>query len=476
MNPTWVHVRLGDVATPPSTPPDHTFDVAVVGAGIAGLVAARQLAALGLDVVVLEAHESVGGRTRSAQVAGVTVDLGGTFVGPTQDRVIALAAALGCRTHPTWVQGKSVVRWHGSRRRYSGTIPRVPVTTLLNTERVRLLFDRAANRLGADGMGRSEQDEISLGTWLTRVRAGQGATALLAAVARTTWGCEPDEVSLLHALRYVKGCGGINRMLDTEGGAQQDHFAAGAQEMSLRMAAELNVYTACPVRSVRHTAGEDVVLETPHGDLVARAVVVAVPPAMRNRIVFDPPLPSGYQALSQRWPQGALTKAYAVYEKPFWRDDNLSGQTLSDDGPVFITLDASPEDASRGALLGFIGGDYARRFDALPQAERRLQVLQCFAELFGPAALQPLGYIDQRWASEPWIGGGPTAHPGPGALTGYGRWMAEPVGRIHWAGTETADVWSGFMDGAVRSGERAATEVAAHLAVRTTDDEMAANA
>lgn len=447
--------------------PDHTYDVAVVGAGLAGLTVARLLQARGYDVLVLEASTAVGGRTRSEQVAGANVDLGGTFVGPTQERVHALAAELGCATQPTWSTGRSVVNWRGTVRRYSGTIPRVGVGTLLDTERVRILLDRAASRLGPTGMGSPDQDRMSLGGWLRHVRAGRGATTLLAAVSKTTWGCEPDEVSLLHVLRYVKGCGGVNQMLDTKGGAQQDHFVHGSQQMSLKMAAALAVRTAAPVTSVRDVPGGDLILRTSAGEIRARAVVVAVPPAMRGRIDFDPPLPPAHQAISQRMPQGALSKAYAVYETPFWRADGLNGQSLSDDGPVFITFDASPRPEAgspgKGVLLGFVGGDYARRFDALPAAERRLQVLQCFARLYGPKALQPVGYVDQRWAAEPWVGGGPTSHPGPGALTAGAAALAAPVGRIFWAGTETADTWSGFMDGAVRSGERAATEVATAL-------------
>lgn len=450
--------------TPVRTAEVTSVDVAVVGAGLAGLVTARALAAQGRRVVVLEAADVVGGRTRSAQIGGATVDLGGTFVGPTQDRVLQLARELGCATFPTYSAGHNLVSWRGSLRRYKGTIPKISPVTLADVERVRILLDRAAGRLtvAAD----DPRDLMSLETWLRRIHAGRGTRDLMAIVCKTSWGCEPAEISLLHVLRYLKGCGGVARMLDTENGAQQDHFVAGAQEMSRRMARDLGsaVHLGSPVTSITTTPDDTVVVSCSDRSFAAEAVVVAVPPAMRGRITFDPPLPPPYAGLAQRWPQGVLSKAYAVYATPFWREQGLSGQALADEGPVFVTFDASPHDARVGVLLGFVGGDYARRFDQLPPAERRLQVLQSFAALFGEQALTPIDVVDQRWSTEPWIGGGPTAVPAPGAVNGYGRFLARPVGRVFWAGTETSDTWTGFMDGAVRSGERAALDVLAALA------------
>ncbi|WP_042399096.1 flavin monoamine oxidase family protein [Streptacidiphilus carbonis] len=449
------------------------YDAIVVGAGLSGLAAARTLCQRGLSVLVLEAAPRVGGRVCSASVAGAHVDLGGTFVGPGQDRIIALADELGVDRYPTYGTGDNAIRRHGRTSRYRGTIPPVGVGNLLDVARLQTALERLSRRIPAgrpwDAPQAAALDAQTLGSWLRERHATAAAQALMAIVSRTTWGCEPAEVSLLHVLHYIRMCGGMDPMLDTEGGAQEEHFVQGSQEIALRMAAELGdrVRTGEPVTAVERSGGESgrgVRVRTGQGTYQAARLVVAVPPALRDRIAFTPELPHGYRMLAQRWTPGVLSKAYAVYAEPFWRSSGLSGQGLSDTGPAFITFDAGPPDSSRGVLLGFVGGDYARQWDDLPPAERRARALSSFADLFGPQALEPIGYTDQRWATENWLGGGPTAAPGPGCVAPYAPFLTRSVGPVHWAGTETADRWSGFMDGAVRAGERAAREVLRGLA------------
>src|SRR5579875_28879 len=445
--------------------PQWNADVAVVGAGFAGLVAARELAGRGHDVVVLEGRGRVGGRSHTGTVAGVPVDLGGTFVGPTQDAVLGLAAELGIPTVPTYHDGANQIRWRGRVRSYHGTIPKLSLPGLLDIGRVRWQFERIARAvpLAEPWTARRVRalDAQSLGGWLRSVRAGATTRDLLAIMARVTWGCEPDEVSMLHAARYVRAAGGLDRLLDVEDGAQQDRFAAGTQQIAEKSAAELGervVLGAVVFRIDQHRGG--VTISCAKGRAEARFVIVAIPPAHRAAIEFVPALPAEYRRLPACWPQGRLSKAYAAYPTPFWRANGLSGQALSDEGPVFITFDVSPRPDGPGVLLGFAD---ARRFDLLPADERRRQALASFASLFGDAALEPADYIDFRWGTEDFAAGGPTAAVPPGSWTRYGPWLRRPLGRIHWAGAETADEWTGFLDGAVRSGRRAAAEVAERL-------------
>jgi monoamine oxidase len=439
-------------------------DVVVIGAGLAGLTAARDLVGRGYDVTVLEGRDRVGGRTFSGTLAGVPVDRGASFVGPTQDAVLKLAADLGCATTPTYHNGANLIRWRGRVQRYSGTIPKLGLIGLLDIGRIQWQFERIARDISITEPWKSKNaaklDDISLGGWLRSIKASAGSRDLMAIMSRVTWGAEPDEVSMLHALRYVKTSGGLDRMLDVVGGAQQDHFPGGTHEMAQRIAAELGDRIRLSAKVSRIEWSESAVAVTSSAGVVdARRAIVAIPPAHRLDIDIAPALPIEYQQLSQRWPQGALTKSYAAYRTPFWRAKGLSGQALSDQGPVFITFDVSPE-TGPGVLLGFTD---PRGFDALPEDQRRAQVLACFTALFGEDAAKPIDYLDQRWGAETFASGGPTAAVPPGSWTEFGGLLRTPVGPLHWAGTETADEWTGFMDGAVRSGQRAANEVARAL-------------
>ncbi len=445
-------------------------DVVVIGAGLAGLTAARELTARGYDVAVLEGRDRVGGRTFSGTLAGVPVDRGASFVGPTQDAVLKLAADLGCPTTPTYHAGANLIRWRGRVHRYSGTIPKLGLIGLLDIGRIQWQFERIARGISITEPWTSKNaaklDAISLGGWLRSIKATAGSRDLMAIMARVTWGAEPDEVSMLHALRYVKTSGGLDRMLDVVGGAQQDHFPGGTHEMAQRIAAELGNRIRLRAAVSRIEWSESAVAVTSSAGVVeARRAIVAIPPAHRLDIDIAPALPIEYQQLSQSWPQGALTKSYAAYRTPFWRAKGLSGQALSDQGPVFITFDVSPHNTESqsgpGVLLGFTD---PRGFDALPEDQRREQVLACFTALFGEEAATPIDYLDQRWGAETFAAGGPTAAVPPGSWTEFGGLLRTPVGPLHWAGTETADEWTGFMDGAVRSGQRAADEVAQALA------------
>jgi monoamine oxidase len=438
----------------------------VVGAGFAGLATARQLTRLSRDVVVLEGRDRVGGRSLTTTIAGIPIDLGGTFVGPGQDEVLKLAAELGCEMVPTHNAGTNLIRWRGRVRSYRNTIPRLSMLELLDVSRIQWRVERISRQVSLADPWSSpiaqKLDGHSLESWLRSVHAGASTRDLMAIMSRVTWGAEPKDVSMLHAVRYVKAAGGLGPMLDVDGGAQQDRFPGGTQQIASKMAEELGdaVRRDAIVRRIERLADGNVVVHTDTGAITARAVVVAIAPEHRGAITFEPDLPEGYAELARRWRQGNLSKAYVAYDTPFWRADGRSGEALSDDGPVFITFDVSPSDEGPGILLGFAD---ARTFDPLPADARRQRALECFAELFGDAALEPIDYVDHCWGSEQFAPGGPTAAVPPGVWTSCGRWLRRPVDGIFWAGTETADEWTGFLDGAVRSGKRAASEVEAYL-------------
>jgi monoamine oxidase len=449
----------------PAAPGRREADVIVVGAGLAGLMAARQLVAAGRSVLVIEARDRVGGRTVNASIgAGKVTEMGGQWVGPTQERLLALASELGIETFSTYHEGRNLLELRGKLRRYKGTIPRLAPHVLLDIDRARRKVRRAARRVPADAPWTApkaeELDSLTLASWVRKAARTRKARRLLEVAIGTVMGTGSAELSALWMLSYVSSAGSFDALIDVEGGAQQDRFVGGSQAISQRLAEELGdvIALAAPVRRISQDGGG---LDVEADGLGARAhrVIVAVPPPLAGRIAFAPSLGGRRDQLTQRMAHGALTKCAAVYPEPFWREGGLSGQAVSDRGPVTTTFDNSPPDGAPGVLLGFIAGAEAIRHARRSEADRRRIVLESFERLFGERAAKPGIYLETAWAEEEWTRGGPVCSFTPGSLVPYGEALRQPAGRIHWAGAETATVWCGYMEGAVRSGERAAEEV-----------------
>jgi monoamine oxidase len=442
----------------------HDCDVVVVGAGLAGLTAARELAGAGLDVQVLEARDRVGGRTLNHSVGERpedVVELGGQWVGPTQLEVLGLADELGLATYPTHAEGKNLFEIaEGKVKRYSGTIPMLGPLVMADYGKADLRLKRLVKKVSAEApweAPNAEQlDEETFASWIRRSARTRVAREAIAMACRAVFAVEPSEISLLHVLFYAASSGGWDDLLDTEGGAQQDRIVGGSQLISLRMAEELGdrVILSAPVRTIR-TEPDGVIA----GELRARRAIVAVPPALAGRIEYDPPLPAPRDQLTQRMPMGSVIKTMTIYDEPFWREDGLSGQVLSIPGPAQVIFDNTPPNGAPGVILGFLEARDARDLAPISEAERREAVVGGLARVFGPRALKPSGYVEKDWSAEPFSRGCYAGVLGPGAWTAYGTWLREPVDRIHWAGTETATRWMGYFDGAVQSGKRAAAEV-----------------
>jgi monoamine oxidase len=188
-------------------------------------------------------------------------------------------------------------------------------------------------------------------------------------------------------------------------------------------------------------------------------VIVACPPPLVLDIDWHPQLPVQRRQLLRDVEMGQLMKCDAVYETPFWRKDGLSGFGISDHGATRAVFDNSPKDGNPGVLLAFVGGPTWREYGTMSRSDRKAAVLAGFAEMFGDQALHPIDYVEHDWNHEVWTRGGPVANYQPGTMTTVGHTIRKPFGRVHWAGTETSTYWTGYMDGAVRSGQRAALEV-----------------
>lgn len=443
-------------------------DTAIVGAGLAGLTAARELRRRGHTVAVLEATDRVGGRTLNHAFSdGTLVEIGGQWIGPTQDRLAALARELGVDTYPTYDEGENILHRDDRLVRYRGESFGLPPHVLAELAVAQFRIDRMAAAIPLEApwhARRAERlDSETVASWIRRnVRTSLGRD-FLRVVVEAVFSAEPEDLSMLHFLFYLHSGGDLDLLTKTTGGAQESRFVGGSQEISLRLAAELgeDVRLGCPVRTIDSAgAGADgVLIGGEWGSLAAGRAVVAVAPSLIGRIAFDPPLSGRRAHLYAKMPPGYVIKCMARYEHPFWRDEGLSGQAGSASHPLAITFDNSPADDSCGVLLGFLEGGHGRRAAALDPGPRRELVLDGFSLYFGERARMPLEYVEQDWAEEEWIRGGYGAHLGPGAWTHYGALLREPEGPIHWAGSETSAVWNGYMDGAVRSGERVAAEI-----------------
>ncbi|WP_128977739.1 flavin monoamine oxidase family protein [Streptomyces roseicoloratus] len=440
---------------------DTTVDVVVVGAGFAGLSAAERLVSTGRSVLVVEGRDRVGGRSFSGEVAGVKVDLGATWVARRHTAIRDLANRMGCTTTGQFDQGRNVLWMAGRRRTYSGTIPKVSPATLVDMARMQTAVNKLVATIDMDAPwdtpGAGRLDAISFGEWLDRKNALPSTRALMTIVSKVQWGCAPGDVSLLHVLRYIRAAGGLDHMLDVEGGANEDRFVETTQEIAKRLAERLGdrVRLDTPVRRV--TQDDDgVTVHTDSGEIRAGYAIVTAAPAHRAAIAFEPALPEQAEGLTRTWRMGALSKAFVAYEKPFWRVDGLSGEAVTDTGTVFITFDVSPGPGGPGVLMAFCD---PRVFDGFAPGTRRDLVVRQLVDLYGPQARNPIDYVDHCWGSEPFAPGGPHPAAGPHATVSYGKALTAPHGRVHWAGTETAGEWAGTMNGAVLAGQRTAERV-----------------
>ena len=454
-------------------------DVAIVGAGFAGLTAARRLRQQGKKVIVLEARDRVGGRAFNLPIEGGEVsETGATFIGPTQDRIAALAAELGVGTFPTYNEGENIYITPSQRLRYSdtgptGTAPPDPVT-LLDLAQLVLRLDEMSTEVPVDAPwnapNAARYDAQTLQSFVDANSATPQFRALVPLATRPIFGAEPSELSLLYVLFYIAASGNetnpgtFERNFNTRDGAQMSRFVGGSQLICERIAEKLGkrLVLRSPVKRIVQRRKE-VVVHSRRANVHAKRVIVAIPPTLTGRIKYSPRVPHERSALIERLPQGTLTKVTAIYDRPFWRDQGLTGQVLSQNAFLNVTYDDSPPDGSPGVVFGFVGGDSARRFAALGAEQRKAAAIADLVEFFGSEAANPVGYHEASWREERWSRGCPVAVYAPGVLTTYGPAIRRPVDRIHWAGTETSSYWNGYMDGAVRSGERAAAEVLAEL-------------
>lgn len=459
-----------------SRPPHIKVDVAIVGGGLSGLAAGQALIDANKTIMILEARDRIGGRVENFQLrnGGVT-ELGAAFVGPTQDHVLALARDLGLETFKEYDYGSNLLSIQDQLVPYSadgGALPDVDeATTAVIVSALEALDSMAASidtHAPWSHTNATLWDGMTFQSWLYENVPDETVRTLFGISSGAIFSATPGELSFLYVLSYIAAAGNetsagsLQRLISVTGGGQESRIVGGTGLLATGLAEKIgwaSIALGAPVTSIARCADQRYAVRTANQTVVAKNVIVAMSPPLAARITYDPPLPAARDQLTQRMFMGALGKATAIYERPFWRDTNLTGQVISDTGVVRTTLDVSPTNASYGAILGFIEADEMRLYDNTTEEELIQNVSEDYVRYFGAEAANAVEWVIKRWDNEQWSRGGPVAVSGPGTLSKYGKAISENVGGIYWAGTETSPYWTGYMDGALRSGKRAAEEI-----------------
>ncbi|MDR5799145.1 MULTISPECIES: flavin monoamine oxidase family protein [Caballeronia] len=446
-------------------------DIVIVGAGMSGLSAARAATRAGKSVIVLEARDRVGGRTLSKTLDnGVTIDLGGQWVAPTQKRVLALIEEFGLKIFKTYQTGDSIAYLNGEKVRYEGVIPKRDPETDADIENGMALLEELAASIPLEAPWTHpralELDRQTFADWINANLKTEFGRWVYDRLAPGVFSVEACELSLLHVAFYFGAAGGVDRLTSTDGGGQDSRFQTGAQQLSINLAKELGerirleqIVTKIEQDSV------GVTVTTEDRKYVARRVIVALPPTLTGRIRYVPALPASRDSLTQRMPMGTALKTMVRYRTPFWRADGLSGLVFTDHDTPQLVYDNSPDDGSCGILLLFTEGIAARKWSEKTAEEREAAAIEVLVKCFGAKATEYEEFIEKYWVDEEFSRGCYAGTMPAGAWTSFGPVLSRPVGHIHWAGTETATCWNGYIEGAIQAGERASLE-----AITSIDD------
>jgi monoamine oxidase len=445
--------------------PSIEADVIIVGAGFAGITAARELKTAGKTVALLEARSRLGGRSFSKPIGdGKFVELGCEFYGQPGTISHRAAQSVGIGSAKVYDTGYRLVDDGGKINRWKGMAPKVSPASLIDFGQAALRIERMRREVPQDAPWEAphakQWDSETMWSWTQRNVRTKGGRALMRLMIEAGMAAAPADVSLLHVLNYSNGTGGFRAMTTITGGTLENRFIGGSQNLAMKLAETVDdeTYIGAVVTHVRHSA-DSVRVSGPGFEAVGRFLVMAVPIPLASRIDYDPPLPEHRDQLSQRLTMGSAIKYMALYDEPFWRAEGLTGHVISPNSPIRATVDSCPPDGTPGVLTSFVTGPAARQVAKLPAGERRALVLRELERFFGPKAAKPYDLIEQNWMAEEFTRGCYHAYAPPGLYTEYGPALKQPVGRIHWAGAESVPHEFGSMSGAIYSGRRVTTEI-----------------
>ncbi|XP_041364297.1 probable flavin-containing monoamine oxidase A [Gigantopelta aegis] len=461
---------------------EELFDAIVVGAGISGLTAAYHLKQRdpNIRILVLEAKDRVGGRTHTVSIKsanGADVwDLGGQWVSKSQPHIMSLLHELNLETYTQFTEGIKFMQLGDHKiRTYDADIPSLSMLALFDLHRFMSRVDKMRKCITAEDPWKCKNakiwDAMTVETYKNTLWT-KGASDTIDACVRCLLGAEPSQVNFLYFLTYLSAAGGLKQLVEaTKNTAQEMKVKGGTQQISQKLAAiidETSVILKSPVVNIKQESDRVIVTTTAGGVYQTKRVIITVPPSLLGKIQFEPQLPVFKQDYARRMPLGSTIKIIVTFQTAFWRSNGWSGEVVTsggsstvehcDSGPLCIVYDATSA-KEQPALVAFISARQAVQWSQLNADERKRGVLESLSRFFGPEVFTYLDYIEKDWSREPYSEGGPVGVATTGAMQYFSRSLRQPFGKLHFAGTETATMWCGYMDGAVQSGIRAATEV-----------------
>lgn len=487
---------LGSLALPAlakDTPASTQVDVVIVGAGLSGLIAARELKKAGKSVLIMEARDRIGGRMVGRKtIHDGYIDFGGQWMGETQYEMKSLVAELQIKPFISYEQGLSIQSWNNRRSAFNGDVsqllagqcgkpdpshfpPKYLAQCKANSAKLpNCEHDPATAKIWGKLMAISATvppdkpwatpnavalDNITFETFLKNEGALDYAKWIPSMQARIggSGGFEPKDTSLLHMAWTQR----VGPQAETP---EKWLLHGGAGQIPAMLEKQLgNVFLLnTAVTRINHSNPKQLSVYALVGKdgrnvtVTARAVIIAIPPSLRAKINFTPALPASYTQFMAGAPMGSISKVHAIFDKAFWREECFSGSAASNAKTCEFIADSSPPCGVPGILTSFIAGDRNLELINEPEAVVKKLVLEEFAQFFGPKAAEPKEFVWVKWQKEEWTGGAFTAFMKPGTWTGSGKegWR-EPHHGICWAGTEASDRWPGYFDGAIRAGKLA---------------------
>ncbi|MBK8506780.1 MAG: FAD-dependent oxidoreductase [Saprospiraceae bacterium] len=434
-------------------PTERLYDVIVVGGGLTGLSAAHQLALAGKQVLVLESGSRVGGRIYSEKLEETIIEHGAQWIAPNHYMVIELANTLGLEIEKRPHSGQNIYIDKGGRKKFfTGLYPNARLGEWLNNRRI---FKKLSQRVVTD------PDKPWLSDFAEKLDRQRFSQFLRNKSYSTSYF---RMISNIFESRHLNGINHVSSLEATTNWhlyQMQEKWTirGGADQLSKKLAFEVNVQLG---ERVTQIVQNHVVLEISGGSQVFRAknVIVTLPPLQAAQIRYEPPAGPSKESLWQSAEPGRIIKSTLIFERPYWRDKGWSGHTfLSDDYLMNYLVDAGCADHQKGVLTAYTIGSRCLKMENLNEQERINTLFLQIRSVLGLAAdVALLSGTTHDWKTPPNGPGAYSTFP-PGTLTTYGDYVDQNVGPIYWASAEYDHLFRSTMEGAVRSGRRAAEKI-----------------